>query len=397
MAELVTIEAALEAVLARSQPLESETVALSAAYNRVLAEPAVAAVDLPPFPSSAMDGYAIRVADAPGPLTIVSRSTAGRPATVPVAAGEAIAVTTGAVVPEAADAVVPIELVAHRDNTIELQAAVAVRANIRDRGGDVRAGDEVVARGTRLAAPHVGALAAAGVTTVACTRQPVVRVLTTGSELRRPGDPLGPGEIYESNGAMLEPLLTRAGARVLSMAAVADTEHEHRAAIAEGLGADVLVTSGGVSVGTHDLVRDVERELGVEEIFWGVAMRPGKPLSFGVRGRTLVFGLPGNPVSSLVSAMLFVVPALLALQGAADPGPAWLGGRLAGAVRQAKARDDLLRARSATEGTETLLTPVPGQESHMIVRAAGADALVHVPRGEGELPAGTPVRYLRLD
>jgi molybdopterin molybdotransferase len=183
---------------------------------------------------------------------------------------------------------------------------------------------------------------------------------------------------------------------VRGLEAVADDERAHRAALEDGLASDVLVTSGGVSVGPHDLVRRVEQELGVEEVFWRVAVRPGKPVSFGVRGATLVFGLPGNPVSTLVGCELFVRPALLALQGAVDPGPRFAVGRLARAVPRNSARDDLLRARSAVTDEGVSLDPVAGQESHMIVRAAEADALVFVPRGEGVLDAGSPVRYLAL-
>jgi molybdopterin molybdotransferase len=170
----------------------------------------------------------------------------------------------------------------------------------------------------------------------------------------------------------------------------------HRAALERGLEADVLVTSGGVSVGPHDLVRRVEAELGVEEVFWRVAVKPGKPVSFGVRGSTLVFGLPGNPVSSLVCFELFVRPAVLALQGALDPGPAFALGELAAPLRRNGQRDEFVRARSRVDGDRLVLEPVRGQESHMIARAAGADALVFAPRGDGELSAGATVRYLTL-
>jgi molybdopterin molybdotransferase len=158
----------------------------------------------------------------------------------------------------------------------------------------------------------------------------------------------------------------------------------------------VLVTSGGVSVGPHDLVRRIEAELGVEEVFWRVAVKPGKPVSFGVRGRTLVFGLPGNPVSALVGCQLFVRPAVLALQGASDPGPAFELGRLAGPIRRNPERDELLRARLRTADGAVELEPIRGQESHMIARAATANALVLVERGEGEVTAGESARYLRL-
>jgi molybdopterin molybdotransferase len=177
---------------------------------------------------------------------------------------------------------------------------------------------------------------------------------------------------------------------------VPDDEESHRAALRRGLDADVLVTTGGVSVGVHDLVRRVAADLGVEEVFWGVAVKPGKPVSFGVRGRTLLFGLPGNPVSSLVGFELFVRPAVRALLGQTPAVRPFRTGRLAVTVRRLGARDQLVRSRSSVEDGEVVLEPVQGQESHMIVRAAGADALVLVPRGDGELAAGESVRFWPL-
>jgi len=393
MAGTLDREAALAAVLDRVRPLEAETVATTAAAGRVLAEDARAAVDLPPFPSSAMDGFAVHAADVPGTLPVVFRIAAGRPAEASLEPGQAMGIATGGQVPEGADAVVPIEVVDDHDNTVVFTEAARVGAHVRPRGGDVAAGETVVPAGTRLGAAQVGALAAAGVAEVRCGRRPRVALLTTGTELRAPGDALGPGQIYESNGAMLAAALAVAGAEVERLAPVDDDERAHRTALERALEADVVVSSGGVSVGPHDLVRAVLRELGVEEVFWGVAVKPGKPLAFGVRGATLVFGLPGNPVSSLVSAALFVAPAVLALQGASAPGPAWLPGRLAGSLRRNGARDELVRARLRDDG---VLEPVGGQESHMIVRAAGADALVLVPRGDGELAGGADVRWLQL-
>jgi molybdopterin molybdotransferase len=224
-----------------------------------------------------------------------------------------------------------------------------------------------------------------------------VAVLATGSELVDPGEALRPGQIYETNGLMLSSALVAAGARAVAEPPVADDEQLLRAALEHGLAADVLVTSGGVSVGEHDLVRAAERELGVEEVFWRVSMKPGKPVSFGVRGSTLVFGLPGNPVSALVGCELFVKPALRALQGLADPLPRFEPGRLATGLRRNEERDEFVRARSRVDGEALVLEPVTGQESHMIVRAAVADALVHVPRGNGALAAGSTVNWLRLD
>ena len=396
MAPLLSIEEALARVLARVTVLPSEQVGAASAAGRFLAEDVTARVDLPPFASSAMDGYAVRAADTPGRLPVVFRIAAGLPADRRLEPGEAMAISTGGAVPEGADSVVPIEVVGESDNNLDVPDAAEPGANVRPAGGDIRAGAVVLAAGTRLGAAQIGALAAAGVAEVAVTRRPKVVVLSTGTELRAPGDHLGPGQIYESNGPMLTAAFEAAGAVVDRIGPVADDEGEHRDALERGLGADVLVSSGGVSVGPHDLVRRILGELGVAEDFWGVAVRPGKPLAFGARGATLVFGLPGNPVSSLVAVELFVRPALLALQGALHPGPELESGRLAAPLRRSPARDELVRARRRHEAGETLLDPVSGQESHMIARAAGADALVHVPRGDGELEAGGRVRYLRL-
>ena len=396
MNDLLTIDDALRLILERVQPLDAEDVAIEEAAGRVLAEPARAAVDLPPFPSSAMDGYALRAADTPGTLPVAARIAAGRPAPRALAAGEAMAIATGGVVPDGADAVIPVEYVDVHDNNVVISGDVAPGDNVRRRGGDVSAGDTVVEAGVRLGPPQVGALAAAGVAQVRCARRPRAAVLATGTELRRPGEPLGPGDIYESNSLILTAQLRSAGAEVERLSAVADDERATREAVARGLDADLLVTTGGVSVGVHDLVRGAAEALGVEEVFWGVSVRPGRPIAFGVRGRTLVFGLPGNPVSSLVGFELFVRPAVLALQGLDDPRPPFRPGRLAHAVRRNGARDDLMRARTRVEEGDVLLDPLSGQESHMIVRAAGADALVLIPRGEGELSAGAAVSYLPL-
>jgi molybdopterin molybdotransferase len=396
VADLRSLEEAQRLVFERAQPLPAELVPVAEAAGRVLAEDALARVDLPPFASSAMDGYALRAADTPGRLPVVARIAAGRPAPRALLAGESMEISTGGVVPEGADAVLPVEYVVTYDNDIEIAEPVASGANVRPRGGDVRAGEVACPAGVRLSPARLGALAAAGLAELSCARRPRVALLATGSELRRPGEPLGPGEIYESNGLMLAAALAAEGAEVAQLPSVEDDEEVHRAALAQALSADVVVTSGGVSVGPHDLVRKIESELGVEEVFWGVAVKPGKPVAFGVRGRTLVFGLPGNPVSSLVGLELLVRPALRALQGLADPLPRFEIGVLGATLRRTAARDELARARSRLADGRVVLDPLSGQESHMIVRAAAADALVLVPRGDGELAAGEAVRYLRL-
>jgi molybdopterin molybdotransferase len=396
VAELIALEDALRAVLDRASRLPEERVPIERASGRVLASAASALVDLPPFPSSAMDGYAVRSVDTPGRLPVVFRIAAGSPSPRPLGAGEAMGIATGGVVPEGADAVIPHEEVVSSDNGIEIRSAVAAGANVRPRGGDVAAGRVVIEAGVRLGPAQLGALAAAGVAEIACVRRPRAAVLTTGSELRAPGATLEPGEVYEANGIMLEAQLTEAGADVASLGAVPDDEDAHRAALERGLEADVLVSSGGVSVGPHDLVRRIASELGVEEIFWGVSVKPGKPVAFGVRGDTLVFGLPGNPVSSLVACRLLVVPAVNALEGVSEPGPEYEVGVLARPLRPDPRRVELVRARTSVSESGLVLDPLEGRESHMIAQAAEADALVLVPPGEQELPAGSTARYLRV-
>ena len=396
MADLISLEEALARIIEQARPLTAEPVPLAAAGGRVISEDARSRVDLPPFASSAMDGFAVRSSDTPGRLPVVARIAAGVPVPRALEPGEAMGIATGGVVPDGADAVIPIEYVVESDNGIEIEQTVGQGDNVRPRGSDASAGDVVVAQGSRLGPAQIGALAAAGLVEVSAARRPRVMVLATGTELRRPGEPLGPGEVYEANGVLLATAFASAGADVQTLPTVADDAAAHRRALESGLEADVLVTSGGVSVGPHDLVRGLLAELGVEEVFWGVAVKPGKPLAFGVRGSTLVFGLPGNPVSSLVGAEVFVRPALLALQGASVPGPVYSAGSLASAIRRNKQRDEFVRARSVPSATGVVLEPITGQESHMIARAATADALVYAPRGDGELAAGATVRYLPL-
>ena len=396
MADLLTVADALARVLRRVEPLPGERVLLTRAAGRILAEAVVSPVDLPPFRSSSMDGYALRAADVPGVLKVVGRVAAGVPETRTLEAGEAIEISTGGVVPQGADTVVPIERVAGGGDKIEVRDHVVLGDSIRGIGGDIETGATILEAGERLTPARLAALAACGIESVIASRPPRVTVVVTGTELRPPGTPLEPGQIYESNGIMLAAVLEGAGALVERLAAIEDSEGAHLRALERALEADVVVTSGGVSVGPHDLVRRVEARLGVEEVFWGVAMRPGKPLAFGVRGSTLVFGLPGNPVSALVGCLLFVRPALLALQGHPEPAPPFRPGTLATAVRQRPERDDFVRARVSWAGDGPVLHPIAGQESHMIVKTTGADTIVHVPRGDGVFPAGTRVRFLPL-
>ena len=319
MAPLLSVDEALASVLGRVTRLPAESVATGAADGRVLAQAAEALVDLPLFPSSSMDGYAVRAADTPGTLAIVGRVAAGRPTDRRLEQGEAIGIATGGVVPDGADAVVPIEQLHDDGAAVRIDHVVEPSANIRDRGGDIAAGTTIAQPGAIVSPPLLAALAASGVAAVECARRPRVTVLTTGTELRAPGDVLEPGQIYESNGAMLAALFEREGATVTRLHPVVDDEAAHSCRVHAGARvrrARHLRRCVGWPARSRSRTLAA---LGTEEVFWGVAMRPGKPLVFGVRGATLVFGLPGNPVSSLVGAVSLRASCAAGAPGASRP------------------------------------------------------------------------------
>jgi molybdopterin molybdotransferase len=400
---MLSIDEALATIAENVSPLELELVRLEHAHGRFLSEDVLARVQLPPFEGSAMDGYAVRSRDAPGPLEIIGEAAAGSPFDgAALAAGQAVAISTGGVVPAGADAVVPVEDVTIDGDRVRVPNLVERGAHIRPAGSDIEVGEPLLPAGVRIGPAQIGAAAAGGLRELPCRRLPRVAVLTTGTELRPVGESLGPGQIYDSNGPMLDAALRTAGGIVELIGAAEDTADAHREAFARALEHDVVISSGGVSVGEHDLVRDIGRELGVRELFWRVALRPGKPISFGVRGKTLVFGLPGNPVSTLVCFELFVRPALLAVQGAPEFRPAFGAGILGSSVRRNPARDDLIRVQiawtsrpGAGRGNPVLL-PLVGQQSHQIAVTARAEGLARIPTGAGELAAGTEVSYLPL-
>jgi molybdopterin molybdotransferase len=396
MPPLLSIRAARELVLAAAAPLAAEPVPVGIALDRVLAAEVVAAADAPPFDNSAMDGFAVAASpSSPRTLRIAGESRAGRPAEIALGAGEAFAISTGAQLPAGADAVVRVEDTELHDGLVTLSVAVAHGDNVRRAGEDLRAGTVVLPTGTRLGPAELGVAIGAGASSVPCARRPRVVILCTGDELREPGAALGPGEIHNSNAVVLAALAARAGADVVATRVVPDEQADTEAAFATALdAADVVLASGGVSVGAHDHVKGALGALGVEERFWRVDLRPGKPTWFGTRGAQLVLGLPGNPVSSSVTFLLFARPALLALQGA-PPLPSRARALLTQDVRRG-AREHALRVWLDERDGTLRATPTGPQGSHVTGSLLGADALAFVAAGEGVATAGTAVPVERI-
>jgi molybdopterin molybdotransferase len=389
---LLSIDEARALVTAAAGRLPVEALEVGSALDRVLAADVVADHDVPSFAASAMDGFALRSGPAERSLRLVGESRAGTPWTGTVGDGEAVRISTGAVVPAGADAVLQLELVTDDGGQVVIHDAVTPGRNIRGAGEDLRAGAIVLTAGTRLGPAELGVAVHAGAAELRCSRRPRVAVLATGDELVAPGTPLGPGQIHDSNRVTLAALAGREGADVILAERVPDDPQATREAIARALEqADLLLLSGGVSVGPHDHVKPALAALGVDERFWRVALRPGKPTWFGVRDDRLVLGLPGNPVSAMVTFLLFARPALAAMQGAVDD-PSRRVAPLGEAVARHAARDECLRVR-LIDGRVHATGP---QGSHVLSSMAQADALAIIPRGEGELPAGTDVELLSL-
>lgn len=405
--KLIEIDEARRLVLERVAPLGPEPVAVREARGRVLAEDVTSADDVPGFDNSAMDGYAVRARDTepataerPTKLDLVDESRAGHPASHVVAPMEAVAISTGAMVPEGADAVIRVEDTdGSRGGKVAIHAPVEPGRNIRRAGEDIERGETVLSAGTELGAAEIGVLVSVGRDRVVCGRRPRVAILTTGDELQEPGAPLLPGGVRNSNAHTLAALVETAGAEVALVEIVPDTAAATEAALGRALASDVTIVSGGVSVGEHDHVRPALERLGAEQVFWGVALRPGKPTLFGLAPRmpgagltrNLVFGLPGNPVSAMVTFLLFARPAIRVLMGA-DEGER----RSATAIfdedyAKAPGRAHLVRCHLELRDDGWHARSTGTQGSHVLTSMLGADALAILPSDSGDVAAGDRV------
>jgi molybdopterin molybdotransferase len=399
----IELEEARRRVLAQASPLPAERVPLREALGRRLAEEVVSGEAVPAFDNSAMDGFALHAADTQRAsaaqavrLPLVDESRAGSPAQCSLVPGEAVKISTGATVPDGADAVLRLEDARLEDGKVLVAAAVAAGRDIRRAGEDIAAGAEVLSPGTRLGPAELGVLAATGHSEVACHRRPRVAVLTSGDELIGPAERMQPGVVRNSNAYSVPALAELAGAEVAAAGPAPDRAEATRAAIEPLLDADVAIVCGGVSVGSHDHVKAAFAALGVEERFWRVALKPGKPTWYGTRDGTLVFGLPGNPVSAMVTFMLLVRPALVAM-GSGDPDSARAHAALAVDCEKQPGRAHALRCRLELRADGCRAHPFPRQGSHVLTSMLGADCLALLPTAAGTLQAGERVEIEVLE
>lgn len=376
---MISVDLALEKILARVERLPSETVPLGRSLGRVLARGAKAHIDNPAFDVSAMDGYALRADDVnPGStLDLIGVSQAGSAFHGTVGQGQCIRIFTGAPVPSGADAVVMQEDVNANDDRITFNTDAQSGRNIRRRGEDFRAGRELASQGTALTAHNIGLIAAGNNSTIEVSSLPSIGLLATGDELVPPGTALGSDQIVSSNTIALSALLCPFASTMTDHGIVADDKDALERTLRSALDAepDLLITTGGASVGEHDLVQDALGACGVTMDFWRIAMRPGKPLMFGAHGKTLVFGLPGNPVSALVTARIFILPALKAMTGALSQDPLLLP--LAAPLPANGPRRHYLRARLERDAQgHTTVDPIRQTDSGHLSSLASAEAMI---------------------
>ena len=399
---LMPVTAALSAVLAGAEPLPEEMVALDAAHHRVLAHDVAALRTQPPQAMSAMDGYAVRSADASSVaarLKVIGEVAAGRPFQKTVGKGEAVRIFTGGVVPEGADAIIIQEDTVVEGGGITITEAAIAGRHLRPAGVDFRKGDVLLTRGTHLTDRDLSLAAGMNYAELPVRRRPKVAILATGDELVMPGSNPGPGQIVYSNGYALRALARQEGAETIDLGIAADSVEATTLGIrrARDSGADILITTGGASVGDHDLVKQSLEAEGVAMAFWRIAMRPGKPMMHGRLGTLRVIGLPGNPVSAYVCGFLFLVPLIRALSGRTDIHHARETALLGRDVAGNDMREDYLRARlEVRKDGELVATPVDHQDSSLVANLAAARALVIRPPFAPAARAGSGCDILRL-
>ena len=396
---LLPVDEALKAILARVPAVTAESVALGDAAGRVLAAPLVAQHDQPPFDASAMDGYAVRAADVSDGiwLDVIGTSQAGAGFSGAVGNKQAVRTFTGAPMPAGADTVIMQEEAVREGDRVRFTAPARLGHSVRPKGNDFATGRLLLPAGTRLTPMQIAVAAAANAGTLSVARRPHIALAATGDELVLPGSPLGPDQIVASNSFGLAAMLAPYAEFITDHGIIPDDVGILRTRLAAALAdePDFLITTGGASVGEHDLVQDVFKELGVTLDFWRINMRPGKPLMFGTRGRTLVFGLPGNPVSAMVTALVFIKPALRAFLGYAEPGPWTLP--LAAPTPPNTARRHYMRARLAHTPTGPMAEPISQTDSGHTSSLAAADLLIIQPEHDPGRSAGTLVDVFPID
>jgi len=388
---VIPVGEALARVCEAVSVLGVERVSLDGALGRVAAEDVVSTRAVPSAANSAMDGYAVRHADlaaAPPRLRIVATEPAGTVVAGPLGAGTAVKLFTGSVIPPGADTVVRIEDAEERDGTVLVRVAPARGANVRGAGEDIRPGQVVVARGTVFGPADVGVLASVGCLVPVVHQRPRLAILSTGTELVEADEEPGPGQVVNSNAYTLGAAGRAAGAEPAVLPIVHDRREDIHTRLGEALRADVVLTSGGVSVGDLDLVKDALDAVGVERVFWQVAQKPGRPLAFGRLGKRLVFGLPGNPVSALVCFYLYVRPALRRMQGDRRPHLPVVHAALARGVRKARGLTEFVRVQLGESADGRIATPLPSQSSGVLSALGSGAALLVGPPELDELPAG---------
>lgn len=397
---LLSVDEARGRILDGVEPVTAETVDLFAAPGRVLASSVASLRTQPPFDVSAMDGYAVRGADVaqlPATLTVVGEAAAGNGYDGAVAAGEAVRIFTGAPVPPGADAIVIQENTERNAHSVIVRDGVPEAGHLRQRGIDFADGDALLDAGQRLTSRDVTLAAAMGHAGLSVRRRPSVAIVATGDELVLPDQPVGTDQIVCSNPFGIAAMVEGAGGKADFLGIAKDDRNDLAAHFKRARDMDVLVTVGGASVGDHDLVAPVLEDLGMSLDFWRIAMRPGKPLMFGRLGETLVIGLPGNPVSSLICTRIFVLPLIAALLGRPQETDRLLSARAAVAMAANGPRQHYMRAKSHDDGGEWCVAPVASQDSSLLAPLAEADVLIVRPPHDPAVSAGDQVQVLRMD